>query len=256
MKLTVNQILSICIIFLASTLIIRGAFFINPYGQDDQKLKSEEMIIEEKQELKLDTENKKVEVFKKESNEFKEVRLDVPFVVQAPTGDWGYPFDSACEEASMLMLNYYFTGQTFTPMMVARDIQTITDFEINKYGFHEDTNAEQTAQLIRDYYDYKVDVFYNITLDDIREQIDKGNPVIVPTTGRTLGNIYFVPPGPIIHMIVIIGYTETDFIVNDPGTIRGAGYIYSNQIISESINDWTKDGVAVERSAMIIVKEK
>ena len=44
--------------------------------------------------------------------------------------------------------------------------------------------------------------------------------MIVPAAGRLLGNRYFKSRA-IYHMTVVIGYTETEIISNDPGTSMG-----------------------------------
>src|SRR5262249_12869827 len=43
-----------------------------------------------------------------------EVNLDVPFTIQAPNQDWSGPFEDTCEEASILMVNDYYQGQSGT----------------------------------------------------------------------------------------------------------------------------------------------
>lgn len=182
--------------------------------------------------------------------------LDIPFFSQAPLGNWNPPFDHACEEAAILMVHYYLQGKTtIDPIEVAQEIRDITNFENKSYGFNEDTSAEQTAQLIRDYYGYKVQVYYDVSLEDIKKELVKGNPVIVPTAGRLLGNPYFTPPGPMYHMLVVKGYTQTEFITNDPGTKRGADYVYSYQTLRKAIHDWNNGDVENGKSAMIPVQK-
>ena len=138
-------------------------------------------------------------------------------------------------------------------------ILAMTEFEVKTYGSHEDTAAAQTAQLVEDYYGYDTEVRYDITLDDIKRELVKGNPVIVPTHGQVLENPYFTPPGPLYHMLVITGYTEDRFITNDPGTKRGENLSYSYENMEKSIQDWglvdwdTGNGTHGP-SAMIIIK--
>lgn len=184
--------------------------------------------------------------------------LDIPFICQAPLGDWSPPFDHACEEGAILMVHYYLQGRSVNSTEAAQEIREMTDFEKKTYGFYKDSSAEQTAQLIRDYYGYQVKVYYDISLKDIKEELVQGNPVIVPTAGRLLDNPHFTPPGPIYHMLVIKGYTPTEFITNDPGTIQGADYPYSYEVLEESIHDWVSSSppneeIKNEKSAMIVI---
>lgn len=97
-------------------------------------------------------------------------------------------------------------------------------------------------------------------MEDIKKELAKGNPVIVPTAGRLLSNPYFTPPGPLYHMLLIKGYsttsTTTEFITHDPGTIRGANFVYSYQTLETSIHDLeSKDleNITNGRSAMISI---
>lgn len=179
--------------------------------------------------------------------------LDVPFVCQAPLGNWDFPFDHACEEAAVLMAHYYFQKKTVEPTAAAKDIGKMVDFEKNTYGFHEDTSAEQIAQLIRDYYGYKVTVEHNISSEDIKRELIQGRPVIVPTAGRMLGNPYFTPPGPVYHMVLIKGYSSTDFIVHDPGTKRGADFSYAAAVLEKAICDWDGENVLQHEKVMIVI---
>lgn len=70
-----------------------------------------------------------------------------------------------------------------------------------------------------------------------------------------LGNPYFTPPGPIYHMLVIKGYNLTEFITNDPGTRRGADYVYSYQTLMKAIHDWNNGNVESGKSATISVQK-
>ena len=199
-------------------------------------------------------ENKQVE---KEPPLPEEVNLDIPFTSQAPFSDWSYPFNHTCEEAAVLMAHYYVEGKTsIEPAQAKKELLALVEYENKNYEFSEDTNAAQTAQLIRDYYGYSVKVKYDISLDDIKKELAKGNPVIVPTAGRLLNNPYFKPPGPLYHMLLIKGYNATEFITHDAGTVRGADFTYSYQTLENAIHDLENgdlENIASGRSAMISV---
>ena len=177
--------------------------------------------------------------------------LGIPFISQAPLGNWNSPFDHACEEAAVLMVHYYLQNESsINPTKAGEEIREIIEFEKQNYGFYEDTSTKETAQLIQDYYDYKVRVDYDISLEDIKKELVQGHPVIIPTAGRMLNNPYFTPPGPIYHMLVIKGFNNTDFITNDPGTSRGADYSYSYETLEKAIHDM---GIESNQSAMIVI---
>ena len=187
------------------------------------------------------------------------LNLDVPFTVQAPLGTWYvYPFMHTCEEASVLMVHYYLDGEkNINPEMVKKDLLSMVDFENTKYGFSNDTDAEQTAQLIRDYYNgYSVQVIYNPSIDDIKKQLSLGNPVIVPTAGRLLENPHYRAPGPLYHMLVIKGYDSKNFIVNDDGSIYGEDYKYPYDVLVNAMRKFDLNNSSALNGAILVVTKK
>lgn len=69
----------------------------------------------------------------------------------------------------------------------------------------------------------RYEVMEDIGKNDIIESLRNGNIVLVPAYGRDLHNKNYTPPGPIPHMLVIIGYdpAKKEFVTNDPGTKDG-----------------------------------
>jgi len=226
-------------------------------GSSESVKEEDELVVEKSIEPKEFQEEEPKEIIIPET-----LNLEVPFICQAPLGDWGSPFKDACEEAVVLMIHYYFftpsfskagQGKLIEPKAAAKEIKDLVEFETKLFGFYESITAEQTAQLIRDYYGYKAEVIYDISEEDIKKELVKGNPVIVPAAGRMLKNPYFTPPGPLYHMLVIKGYAADDFIVNDAGTKRGADYTYSYSVLEKSIHDWNNGDVENGRRVMITV---
>ena len=76
--------------------------------------------------------------------------------------------------------------------------------------------------------------------EDIKKALSENRLVIVPTDGQKLKNPNFTQPGPPRHMLVIVGYDDTtrEFITNDPGTRKGEGYRYSQDVLYEAILDY------------------
>ena len=55
-------------------------------------------------------------------------------------------------------------------------------------------------------------------------------------------------------MLIIKGYTkEGNFITNDPGTRRGADFIYSPGVLMNAIHDWNGGDVDNGKKVMIVV---
>src|SRR3989344_258791 len=96
-----------------------------------------------------------------------------------------------------------------------------------EHGYPIDVSITELARIAQEKYGWRALVLESLTESMIREQLNLGRPVIVPAAGRELGNPYFRQPGPLYHMLVIKGYTaDGEFITNEPGTKRGADYIY------------------------------
>jgi len=183
----------------------------------------------------------------------------VPFTPQAPHAVWDAVHKEACEEASALMAARYFKGGRSGLIgadNAEAEIQQLVAWQKEKFGYFEDTDVAQTAQILREYYGIdQVAVRYDISIEDILNEVGKGKLVIVPAAGRRLGNPFYTPPGPLYHMLVVIGYTRDQVITNDPGTRRGLGFRFNQDVFFNAVHDWTgnKDTIETGRKAMIVV---
>ena len=193
------------------------------------------------------------------NSEFKildSINLAVPFTPQAPYGNWDDPYAEFCEEASVLMAISYIMGSSIPNLDFAdQNMLKIKSFEEARFGYYKDTTAEETAVILREYYKYeKVKVVYDPSVDIIKKSLSEKKVIIVPAAGRMLGNPYFTQPGPLYHMLVIKGYTKDgNFITNDPGTRRGADFIYAPNVLMNAIHDWNDGDVQNGRRVIIIV---
>ncbi|MBU2613514.1 C39 family peptidase [Patescibacteria group bacterium] len=185
-----------------------------------------------------------------------EANLDVPFTTQAPYANWDMPYQEACEEASAIMVDAFYRGESGEMDALTADtaIQKMVAFQKATLGFYEDTTAEQTATVIKDYFGYgDVVVRPFSSSDDLKRIIALGYPVIVPMAGKLLNNPNFRDGGPIYHMLVIRGYASNYFITNDPGTRKGEGYTYGAATILNAAHDWNGGDVANGQRVMIVV---
>ena len=186
----------------------------------------------------------------------KEVNLDIPFTSQAPRQNWDQPYQDFCEEASVLMAVQYVRGESIPNADFAdTKMLAVMDFEIKKFGYYRDTNVEEVAIIFREFYGIKeVRVVYNPTTEDIKKALIQKKAVVVPVAGRQLNNPYFTPPGPLYHMLVIKGFTKDgNFITNDPGTRRGANFIYKPNVLMNAIHDWNDGDVENGQKVILVV---
>ncbi len=181
---------------------------------------------------------------------------DVPFISQAPLGNWSdMRQEAGCEEASAIMAMAWVNGEkNIDPAIAEQEIIAISDYEQKNYGEFRDTSSGDTVERIyKGYFKYgKAAVRYGITADDIKTELAKGNPVVVPANGVKLKNPHYKAPGPTEHMLVVIGYDPNtdEFITNDPGTHSGAGYHYPANILMDAIYDY-KTGYREPVSAIV-----
>lgn len=207
------------------------------------------------------TEPKPAELVKADSlpsfTAVKPINLAVPFTSQAPFGKWDTVHEETCEEASVLMVDAFFGGRSLADKTkVDEELLALVAWENQHFGYFEDTTAEETAVMIREFYGYEeVDVIRDVTIEDIKKSVLVGLPVIIPAYGRGLGNPNFTAPGPLYHMLVVRGVTAGGkFITNDPGTRNGEGYIYDPQVLFEAIHDWNGGDVQNGTKVVIVVK--
>ncbi len=187
-----------------------------------------------------------------------EMNLSVPFTPQAPHGNWGLPYQEACEEASLIMAHGYFTGvQSFTPDDADRQILAIVDWEKKTFGYYEDTTAEETARMASEYFGQQaVEVLPLVSMDEVKAEVAKGYLVLLPAAGRLLGNPYFSGQGPVYHMLVVKGYTKDGKIItNDPGTRRGADYLYDPRTLFNAVHDWNAQDITQGAKVMIVIEK-
>lgn len=190
--------------------------------------------------------------------------LSVPFISQAPLGNWADQRQEAgCEEASVLMAMLWVRGKkSIAPLDAESQIITISDWEQKMYGEYRDTKAQDTIdRIFKGYFGYSnVELKENITTTDIKAELERGNMVIVPVNGRKLRNPFYVPPGPIQHNILIRGYDSAtkEFITNDSGTRRGEKYRYAEDVLYNALQDYPTGNheiiFSVEK-VMIVVKK-
>jgi uncharacterized protein YvpB len=182
--------------------------------------------------------------------------LDVPFSSQAPNANWDMPYKEACEEASMIMVEYYLQGKKLNPAIADEEILNLIKYE-DENNYHFDINIAEVSEIVEDYYKRKSFTYYGeqASIENIKKLLAAGHPVIIPAAGRILANPNYTGLGPPYHMIVVIGYDQEGFITHDPGTNKGEKYHYSFETIEDAIHDWagSKEMVLEGIKGMMVV---
>ncbi|MCC7523140.1 C39 family peptidase [Candidatus Uhrbacteria bacterium] len=145
------------------------------------------------------------------------IELPVPYVPQAIDGRWVAPWDEACEEASLLMVEGYYEKNIVVDEQIAKKrMQSMIDWEMVVFNKFDDTDADETRRLIDEHAAFEAHIIRNPSLDSIKDELSAGRPVIAMVdmfdlyAERDLGDSY--------HVLVISGFdvAKKEFIVRDP----------------------------------------
>lgn len=182
------------------------------------------------------------------------IHLAVPFTSQAPEKNWDQPWQDACEEAAILMVDAYYEGYGLSPLFAKDELLKLLAYE-NQFGWGGSIDIEKIKQAF-DYWTLvsglTSSIVENPTVDDIKVQLAQGNPVLVVADGKVLPNPNFRNGGPAYHALVVRGYTEDSFITNDPGTQFGENFLYSYDDLMNSIRDWNEGDVSRGRRVILV----
>ncbi len=175
---------------------------------------------------------------------FSATSLPIPFTSQAPLFDWRQPWQDACEETVIVMVDNFYKKTLLSDPKVARN-QILNIFTIKESvsGKSLDENADQIVSLINNSLSWEARVVESPTIEDIKAEIDAGRPIILPTSGVELRNPHF-RSWPNYHTIIISGYDDEtqDFITQEPGTRFGLDFRYSYDRILDAMHDFVSGG--------------
>lgn len=165
--------------------------------------------------------------------------LRVPFSTQAPTNNWIRNKD--CEETSLAMVDAFLKGNTesnIASFPAQATIDSLKKWEDVNLGYNADTGASATTKMAEGALGLKIKTIQDFTETDLKIEIMKGLPILLPINAKLLGSSQYLENGPTYHMIVIRGFREHTFIVNDPGTNTGDANEYSFKTLQKAAADW------------------
>ncbi len=186
-----------------------------------------------------------VNIFKPEESKTLVV-LEVPYISEAPEGNWSGNWVNACEEATISMVAKFYAGDKEVSVANAKTtLQKLFDIENKIYGNNRNTDAKQILELITDYSTFTASVKQNPTIGEIKDEIIAGHPVISLHRGFDLKNpnIPFSPTKSSYHTIVVVGFDDVkkEFITHDPGDEKdGTNHRYSYNDFMFSLHDYNK----------------
>ena len=178
------------------------------------------------------------------AQETKKIDLKVPFTSEIPNGSWVKPWNNACEEASIIMTEgYYFGYETMSKAIAIKNMTPLFKIEDKIFGSNADTDAKRTAKLINDYTDFSATIKDKPTLEEIKDELTQGHPVIAMLYMKNIVNKYhrFRSGGSYYHVLVITGFDDhsKEFITNDNGnSVTGDGYRFKYDDIMKSLHDF------------------
>ncbi len=173
------------------------------------------------------------------------LNIEVPFFTQAPHSNWDYPWQEACEEASILNVANIFKGMNLNKDTFNTELLRLVEWEKIYFGSYEHTSISQTAEMIKIQYNLRTEIHENPSFDDIKTIISNGHLIVAPFAGKLLYNPNFKNGGPNYHMIVIKGYDteKMQIITNDVGTRMGSNYTYDWSVIENALHDWSNPDI-------------
>ncbi len=180
--------------------------------------------------------------------------LAVPFTSQAPEGNWEQPWQDACEEAAVLMLDAYYSSYSLSPFFSRDEILKMVSWQDEK-EWEYSIPMTQVREFANEH--VKGQTFHiveNPTVEEIKRSVAHGHPVLVVAYGKDLPNPYFSGDGPVYHALIIKGYTPEHFITNDPGTKHGADFEYTYDDLMNTIHDWNGGDVQHGRRVVLMVQ--
>jgi hypothetical protein len=170
----------------------------------------------------------------------KELNFEMTFYAQAPFGNWDYPWQESCEEASILLIVNEYQDKNWTREEFNQQILDLVEYEKKVYGQYEHQTAQDIKEILKNRYGLESVIINNPSFEDVQKTLNKGHLIIMTFAGKKIGNPNYKNGGPIYHAMVIKGYKEGNKIITeDVGTRNGADYVYPWTTLYNALHDWS-----------------
>ena len=182
-----------------------------------------------------------------------EMKITVPYTMQAPFNKWDALHEDACEETSLIMMKHFLDGTPIsTPAQADQEITDLVHWE-QAHGYGPSITLQQLNQVAKDYYGLTNGRVVQISsIDQVKQELADGRPAILGMAGKLLPNPYFSNGGPNYHMLVAVGYDATGIMTNEPGTWRGNTFHYDYQPFYTAIHDWNPQNILNGQKALLV----
>lgn len=174
-----------------------------------------------------------------------DTRLAVPHIWEIPDGVWQAPWSGACEEASIIMVEQFYLhpGKRTLSRVEAKSLMSpLFPIEDRLFGSNADTNSTRTLKLINDFSSFDATIKFYPTIEDIKNELTAGHPVITLHYGYDLNNPRhrFRRGGSSYHMMALTGFDDQKkiFFANDSELKDGLDFPYDYAIIMASLHDF------------------
>lgn len=170
----------------------------------------------------------------------KTVVIDVPYTSQAPEGNWSEPWQNACEETSIAMVNAFYLREPINSISAPGIILSVFNKKHEKLRESKDESFDDLATFIHTEYDWRVTERKYVESEDIEHEIDKHHPVFIAFDAREIPAAPFPEPKPDYHVAVIVGYDDVakEFIFHDPGLSEGKEIRYTYEDVIKANQEY------------------
>lgn len=181
-----------------------------------------------------------------------ELNIKMTFYSQAPNGNWDFPWQEACEEASILLIANTYYSHNWTKDQFNDQILKLVEWQNTNFGDYKDTNAEKISVMLKDYLGLKSVIHKDPTFEDVQKVLAQGHLIVMTFAGKEIGNPFYTNGGPLYHAMVIKGYkVGQKVITEDVGTRRGEDYVYQWKTLNAALHDYT---VPIDDGAKLMIE--